>query len=64
MDLIDDSSVELENNLKSLTAAVLTGIAAAVIVLAFFYRNFKTSIIIIISLPVSLSIVFIYMYFF
>ena len=61
--LIDDSSVELEETLKSLLFALLTGSAAAIMVLTLFFKNFKTSLTVIISLPVSLTMVFIYMYF-
>ena len=61
--VIDDSSVELENTLKSLIFAILAGTVSAATVLTLFFRNFKTLLTVIVSLPVSLAMVFIYMYF-
>ena len=61
--IIDDSSIELKKTFNSLIFAVITGSAAALSVLALFFRNIRSSLTVIASLPFSLAIVFIYMYF-
>ena len=61
--IIDDSSVELADIFESLLFSVITGAFSALCVLAFFYRSIKSSLIVIISLPLSLAMVFICMFF-
>ena len=61
--IIADSSLELKDSLKSLIYAVLTGTASSIIVLILFFKNLRTVLTVTASLPVSLSMVFIFMYF-
>ena len=63
INIIDDSSVMLKEVFNSLFLALLAGIISALSVLFLFFNNKRSSFTVIISLPFSLSAVFIYMYF-
>ena len=61
--IIEDSSVSLSSSLKSLYVTIGIGFISAAAVLLLIFRDFRISAIVFISLPSSLSIVFIYMFF-
>ena len=61
--IIEDSSVSLSSSLKSLYITIGIGFLSAAAVLLLIFRDFRISAIVFISLPASLSIVFIYMFF-
>ncbi len=61
--IIEDSSIPLQNSLKELLLAIAAGIISASLVLVYIFRNRKISLIVISSLPSSMFMVFTFMFF-
>ncbi|MFA5356350.1 MAG: efflux RND transporter permease subunit [Candidatus Omnitrophota bacterium] len=59
---IFDSSQDIINALNSLTSALWFGILFVILVVWFFLRQFKSSLIIALTIPFSLLIAFIYLF--
>ncbi|MCM8761622.1 MAG: efflux RND transporter permease subunit, partial [Candidatus Omnitrophica bacterium] len=62
MHILFDTSQDIVNTLHSLKSTLFIGITAVILVVWFFLRQFKPSIIIALTLPFSLLIAFIYLF--
>ncbi|MEW6101210.1 MAG: efflux RND transporter permease subunit [Candidatus Omnitrophota bacterium] len=62
MNVIFDNSKDIIDSLNSLKRTLWTGIALVILVVWFFLRQIKPSLIIALTIPFSLLIVFIYMF--
>ncbi len=63
LEIVDDDTTLVRSSLNQVTDSLLTGAVFAVLVLLFFLRNTRTTFIIAISIPLSLVITLLAMYF-
>lgn len=63
LEIVDDDTTLIRSSLNQVTGSLLTGAVFAVLVLLFFLRNLRTTFIIAVSIPLSLIITLLAMYF-
>ncbi len=63
LEVVSDDTTLVRSSLEQVTGSLLTGAFFAVLVLLFFLRNMRTTFIIAISIPLSLVITLLAMYF-
>ncbi|MDY6787791.1 MAG: efflux RND transporter permease subunit, partial [candidate division WOR-3 bacterium] len=63
MDVLYDTSLDIENSINNLLTTVLFAFIFVILVVLIFLRNFRGSLIIALAIPFSLIIAFIYLYF-
>ena len=64
VDITSDTSKYIENSIKSVRDAAILGSILAVLVLLLFLRNFRSSIIVSVAIPISVIGTFALMYFY
>jgi len=63
IDVVSDQSIFIKDSISGVGEAGLQGMILAFFVLLFFLRNFKSSAIVTLSIPVSITVAFTMMYF-
>lgn len=64
LDIVSDTSEYIEESISNVQGAVLAGALLAVLVLLFFLRNLRSTLIIAVGIPISIIGIFTLMYYF
>ena len=63
LSVVEDTTTLIRDSLADVSSSAITGAVLAVLILFFFLRSFRTTLIIAISIPVSIIVTLMFMYF-